>query len=992
VTGASLGRLARGRARRWTLLSLAITSGIALIDAVTGESAILIGLLIIGPLVSSARSGPRGVLAVSAWAIVLAVVLGWPEDVFGTTEHFLRISLVVAGGALAIWTASIRQARERTAELLGTQAAVARVLAVTHTLAEASPAILQSVGETLGWAAGAIWQVRRRRDVIECVATWTTEDVDSTAFEEQSGGLTFSRGEGLPGRVWTNGQPAWVLDLDVDPRFARSALALSAGLHSAFCFPLRSAGGVVGAMEFFADTDLQPDRHVLDLMDALASQIGEYVERKRAEAAVQESETRKRAILDAALDCVITTDHEGRVLEFNPAAERTFGYTADEVIGEELAGLIIAPGLRDRVRRIMSSDERDMLDRRFELTGVRRDGSEFAIEAALTAIRVDGTPVVFAAYLRDLTEIKRSEEVQRRLALIVESSEDAIISKDRNAIVTSWNWGAERLYGWTAEEAIGQPIRLIVPDDRKGEEMRILGAILRDERIERYETIRVRKDGTRVDVVLSISPIKDSDGTIVGASVIAHDNSERKRIEEQRIRLLQMEQEARVQMQHAERRASFLAEAQALLASSLDYATTLENLARLSVPHISDWCIVDVLNPDGNIERLATAHADPEKEALAGELRRRYPNTDLERGAEEAIAIGRSTLVGKVSDEQLARAAHDEEHLAILRDLGLHSAMIVPLRARERSIGAITFLSAESGRQFDEEDLALAEDLANRAAIAVDNARLYGERSYIANTLQQALLPDNLPEIPGVELAARYVAGGEGAEVGGDFYDIYRAGETTWGLAIGDVRGKGPRAAAVTALTRYTLRAASLSQTAPSRILMTLNEAMLRQRSDDRFCTVAYASIEPSERGGVSMRLGVGGHPLPLLIRRDGSVERVGSPGTLIGLVPDPDIIDVTLELSPGESLVLYTDGVSEARSHEDGLFGEQRLIELLRDCASHGAAFIAERIEQRVREFQDQGNADDLAVLVMRVRERSRGTSERSAERFVPVKRPAPA
>src|SRR5690242_19419700 len=978
VTGVSLGRLARGRARRWTLLSLGITSVIALIDAITGHGAILIGLVIIGPLVSSARSGPRGVLLVSAWAILLGVILGWPDGVFGSTEHVLRISIVVAGSLLAIWTAGIRQSRERTAALLGAQAAVARILAASNTLEEATPRILEAVGDTLGWDAGAIWQVRRRGDLIECVGAWAAADIDAAELIEQSHHLAFARGEGLPGRVWRSGQPAWILDLQVDSTFPRSAAVLAAGLHSGLCFPLRSSGGIVGTIEFFADGDEQPDRHVLDLMDTLASQVGEYIERKRAEAAVLDSEARKRAILDAALDCVITMDHEGRVLEFNPAAERTFGYSAEEAVGAELASLIIPPALRDGhrdgVRRVVETGEGDKLDRRLEFTGMRKDGSEFPVELTLTAIRNPDAPIVFAGYIRDLTEFKRSEEAQRRLALIVESSEDAILSKDRNAIVTSWNSGAQRLYGWAPEEAIGQPIRMIVPEERKNEERKILDAILRDEHIERYETVRVRKDGTRVDVALSISPIKDAEGTIVGASVIAHDNSERKRAEEQ----------------HA--RDAFLAEAHALLGSSLDYATTLENLARLSVPYISDWCIVDVVNADGQIERLATAHLEAEMETLAAELRRRYPHTDLEHGSDQAIAVGRSTLVPRISDEQLAEAAHDDEHLAIMRELGLHSAMIVPLRARDRSIGAITFMSAESGREFGEADLALAEDLANRAAVAVDNSRLYGERSYIASTLQQALLPDNLPDIPGVELAARYVAAGEGAEVGGDFYDIYRAGESTWGLAIGDVRGKGPRAAAVTALTRYTLRAASLSQTTPSSILMTLNEAMLRQRSDDRFCTVAYASIEPSERGGITMRLGVGGHPLPLLIRRDGSVERVGRPGTLIGLVPDPDIVDVTLELSPGESLVLYTDGVSEARSHEDGLFGEDRLIELLRESASRDAAEIAEGIEQRVRDFRDQASADDLAVLVMRVRERGGGTGERTAERFAPARRRAPA
>jgi len=978
VTGVSLGRLAPGRARRWTLLSLAITSLIALFDALTTHGGILIGLLIIGPLVSSARSGPRGVLAVSVWALVLGVVLGWPDDVFGTQEHLLRISIVVAGGLLAIWTASIRQAREQTAALLGAQAAVARILAASDTLEEAAPRILEAVGDSLGWDAGAIWEVRRRRNLIECLGTWAAADIEAAELIDQSHRLTFVRGEGLPGRVWRSGQPAWILDLHVDSTFPRSAAVLAAGLRSGLCFPLRSSGGIVGAIEFFAAGDEQPDRHVLDLMDTLASQVGEYIERKSAEAAVRESEARKRAILDSALDCVITMDHEGRVLEFNPAAERTFGYSAEEAVGAELASLIVPPALRDRhrdgVRRAAETGEGEKLDRRLEFTGMRKDGSEFPVELTLTAIRDTDAPVVFAGYIRDISEVKRSEEAQRRLALIVESSEDAILSKDRNAIITSWNSGAQRLYGWSPEEAIGRSIRIIIPVERKNEEQKILHSILRDEHIERYETIRVRKDGTRVDVSLSISPIKDAEGVIVGASVIAHDNSEQKRVEERRAR------------------EAFLAESQALLGSSLDFATTLENLARLSVPYVSDWCIVDVVNADGKVERLATAHLDTEKEELAAELRRRYPHTDLEHGSDEAIAVGRSTLVPRISDEQLAQTAHDDEHLAILRDLGLRSAMMVPLRARDRSIGAITFISAESGREFDEDDLALAEDLANRAAIAVDNARLYGERSYIASTLQQALLPDNLPDIPGVELAARYVAGGEGAEVGGDFYDIYRSGESQWGLAIGDVRGKGPRAAAVTALTRYTLRAASLSQTAPSGILATLNEAMLRQRSDDRFCTVAYASIEPSEGGGIAMRLGVGGHPLPLLLRRDGSVERVGRPGTLIGLVPDPDILDVTLELSPGESLVLYTDGVSEARSHEYGLFGEDRLIELLGDCASQDAAFIAERIEQSVRAFRDQSSADDLAVLVMRVRERSSGTGELRAERFVPAQRPTPA
>jgi phosphoserine phosphatase RsbU/P len=201
------------------------------------------------------------------------------------------------------------------------------------------------------------------------------------------------------------------------------------------------------------------------------------------------------------------------------------------------------------------------------------------------------------------------------------------------------------------------------------------------------------------------------------------------------------------------------------------------------------------------------------------------------------------------------------------------------------------------------------------------------------------------------------------------------------------VRGKGPRAAVVTGLARYTLRTASLTDSLPSRVLGTLNEAIMLQPEADRFCTVAYASLEPARGGAIRMTLGVGGHPLPLLLRRDGSVDTVGSPGTLIGLVPDPDVVDETIELQPGESLVLYTDGVSEARS-EGELFGEERLIGLLKGCVGLAAAEIAERIETDVLEFRDGPVSDDMAVLVLHVREAHGVNGVGEAERLEPARR----
>jgi PAS domain S-box-containing protein len=746
-------------------------------------------------------------------------------------------------------------------------------------------------------------------------------------------------------------------------------------------------------VELYAARPREPDNPMLHLMDALGAQLGEYVERKLAEEAVSDSEARKTAVLQTALDCVITMDGDGRIIEFNPAAERTFGYKAQEAVGQELAELIIPPDLRDRhrsgLKRYLSIRESGLFDRRIEMRAIRKDGSELPVELAITSIGVE--PPMFSGYLRDLTERRAAEDVQHRLAAIVESSDDAILSKDRDLVIRSWNRGAEKLYGYTPEEAIGQPIQMIVPPDRHGEEAELLSRVLRDERVEHYETRRLRKDGTVVDVSLTVSPLREPGGQIVGASVIGRDISESKRIEAQRAELLRMEQQTRIQTERAERRASFLAEAQSVLSASLDFELTLHNLANLAVPHLADWCSIDTVRADGALERLALVHVDPAKQRLAKEIERKYPNVpDPEQGPLRAVLTGESQLIREIPPEMIMEGAQNEEHARLIEQLGLRSAMVVPLLGHDRALGAITFVSAESNLIFDDDDLALAEDLAARASVAIDNARLYSERDYIATTLQQSLMPDRLPDIPGVDLAARYRAAGEGNDVGGDFYDIYRTGESTWGIAIGDVRGKGPRAAVVTGLARYTLRTASLGETLPSRVLGTLNEAMVLQPADDRFCTVAYARLEPAEQGSIRMILGVGGHPLPLLLRADGSVETVGSPGTLIGFVPDPEVVDETVDLQPGDSLVLYTDGVSEARS-EAGLFGEERLHELVRSCTGLDAAAIAERIESDVLDFREVGTSDDLAVLVLRVRDEEERGGALESERLTSAQTGAP-
>jgi len=244
-----------------------------------------------------------------------------------------------------------------------------------------------------------------------------------------------------------------------------------------------------------------------------------------------------RIFLDSSLDCIITMDANGRVQEFNPAAERVFGFTRSEAVGKELAELIIPPRLRERHRqglaRYLKTREGPLIGKLIEIEALRRDGSEILVALAINATQVNGSPI-FTAYLRDITERKRAEETNRHLAAIIDSSGDAVISKDLDEIVTSWNKEAERLFGYGADEIIGKPISVLVPPNRHNEELGIIEQLRQGERILRYETVHLRKDGTALDVSLAVSPIRDGSGNVIGASKIARDVTGRVRTERRR--------------------------------------------------------------------------------------------------------------------------------------------------------------------------------------------------------------------------------------------------------------------------------------------------------------------------------------------------------------------------------------------------------------------------------------------------------------------------
>jgi serine phosphatase RsbU (regulator of sigma subunit) len=309
-------------------------------------------------------------------------------------------------------------------------------------------------------------------------------------------------------------------------------------------------------------------------------------------------------------------------------------------------------------------------------------------------------------------------------------------------------------------------------------------------------------------------------------------------------------------------------------------------------------------------------------------------------------------------------AAVDDEHLEIIRGLGIREGIVAPLRARGRILGAVTFVAAESGRVLTRDDVDLVEELARRAGLSVDNARLYTERSAIAHTLQAELLPSRLPAIPGVEVAVRYRAAGELNEVGGDFYDVFERRGQGWAFEIGDVSGKGAEAAAVTALARHTVRTASLQPASPRELLETLNDALLVQRAGSEFCTVCLVGLSLSADGTRGrLTVALGGHPPALVLRASGVVEALGASGTLLGVFADPRLHEIETDLLPGDTVLLYTDGVTEAGS-PDAEIGEEGLAELLAGMHGMSPEEIVDAVEQAAVEAQAGKPRDDIALV----------------------------
>lgn len=482
--------------------------------------------------------------------------------------------------------AELRRQHERTARLVAVQRAATTALGESLGVEDAIEKVLTSMCTSLGWDLGTFWKVDRRANVICCQATWHQPDVAAQAFIAWSMRARFAAGVGFPGRIWASGKALWVVDLARDDNFPRFEVEAQTPLRTAVGLPIGVQGETVGVLEFFSHRRQEEDRDLAEIMEAIGSQIGQVLKRTEAVESSRASDASRAAILETALDCIVSIDHHGNIVEFNPAAETTFGYERTNVMGKEMASIMMPSTLRASHRRGMAryleSGESRILNQRIEVKAERADGTQFPAE--LTIARVpDMDPPLFTAFLRDITQRKRTEE-----------------------------------------------------------------------------------------------------------------------------------------------NAAFLARASATLAASLDYGETFACLAELVVESLADWCAIDVMDATGQLHPVASAHPDVLKRDALDQVRRKYAlDASAQSGAPLVVRTGKSEIYNRVSTDVLVKRDGNLADLALINELGMGSAMIVPLIARTRTLGAMTLVSTDPTHHYTQEDLLVCEELARRAAIAIDNAKLY---------------------------------------------------------------------------------------------------------------------------------------------------------------------------------------------------------------------------------------------------------------------------
>jgi PAS domain S-box-containing protein len=649
--------------------------------------------------------------------------------------------------------------------------------------------------------------------------------------------------------------------------------------------------------------------------------------------------------ITSVLDAVIVLDSAGTVLEWSPAAAELFGLGRAVALGLDLIELIVPAPLREGARDSLLDEERSVeetLGRRIELTARRGDSSEFQVE--LTIVRAPGGEAGPTIFARDVSHRAEVEQTRAHLALVVAGTQDAVLSKDLDGMITSWNPAAEALYGYTSEEAVGQHVSFLMPDELKHEVDKILGAVRRGEVLDTYETRRVRKDGATIDVALTISPITTTGGSLSGASVIARDITFQRRRRQER---------------------DFLIAATRDLDASLDPTETARNIVEKAVPELAEVCIIDFVREDGLIGDSVAASTIPGAAARLEEIRREAPlSAEGDHPVAQVLREGDAMIWRDLKEPAVNDAvAQTAEHQALIGDVGYESAAVVALIARGRKIGALSFLHARANAPYEEVELEFLGELGDRAALALDNARLYQERDAIARNLQIGLRPPRPAPVPGLESAVIFEAAGRGIEIGGDLYDVLPTDDGCWVL-IGDVAGKGSEAAGVSVAVRHAVRGLTREVDEPEEVLGRVNELLLEGTGLHDFATAVLVRMRRVGGGEWTLSAASAGHPPPIHVRRGGA--RLLGGGTVLGALHDVKVQRHDANFAAGDTLLFCTDGWLEA-----GPVSEHRdPLELAR-LAEYLAPLALEEMLARLRgdAVSRSGGTlrDDVVLLALR-------------------------
>ena len=821
---------------------------LAVADVIIAANAVLIPLLVVGPLIAAVRGGPRATTAVAALSLVLAIALGPIDEGLFAAQHIVQCVVVLAGGFFAVAAAGARERYERAeratqAALAGERAArieaniVARASELLATTLEPEERLAQVVGlavpemadvatvdllepdGTLRPGAADASEPGVAEAVLDARRRWPIDPASEHP-------VAVAARTGAPQLVPTM-SPEHLDEASLSPGHLEHMKRLR--YASGIAVPLLARGRTLGVFAFVrrAGRPAYGEEEVR-LAVELARRAAAALDNARLFAELRAAENQLETVLGSLAAAVTVQDPELNLVYVNDAAARLLECASPaEVLSTPMAQIL---------QRFVALDE-------------------------------DGRPFDYA-------------RLPGRAALAGDSPEPVLMRSISRAT------GHER---W---------------------------------------------------MLVKASPVHDGDGRVVMAVNIMEEVTEVRRAE------------------HHQR---FLAGASKLLSSSLDIDATLAQAAEAIVPELADWCCVDVLDERGRLQRRALA-APEERRAELDALRVAF---DLrgDDGPAGVIGDGRPRLFARVDEARLDAMARDDAGRDVLRAAGLRSVAIVPLLAGDRPIGAITLATDRSARPLGPADLDLAQEVAVRAGVAVENARVHGVRTHIAATLQRSLLPPRLPAVPGMTIAARFRAAGEATDVGGDFYDLF-AVDGSWMVVMGDVTGKGPEAATITSLARYTMRTAAVYEASPSGVLERLNAALVVDADRRQICTVIAARMVAGADGSAEITVACGGHPAPFRLH-DGRAEPVAVAGPLLGAFESGAWPETVVRLGPGESLVLYTDGVTDARG-ADGRFGTERLADVLAAASGLEPDEIANRVDSALVAFEEGPQRDDVALLVL--------------------------